>query len=147
MAEKSTPDQFMEEEREAAKVGCAGSHAPIGGVGSTGSVRQGRGLRSASEGRTRAFPLVEARAILVDRAHRCWLRLSDLGGIRVRRIANEGRRWLGWAAVYLGGLIFSAYWLSQPGYGLDAGVGTIGLIACWPGGLIHALAIRKDVLE
>jgi helix-hairpin-helix protein len=70
-----------------------------------------------------------------------WLGFGYVGS-RTKR-----RRWLWWAAVYSGGIVVASYLLSRPGYGWAAGLGTIGLVACWIGGLVHALVIRDEVLD
>lgn len=70
-----------------------------------------------------------------------WLGFGYIG-LRLKR-----RAWIGWATVYLGVLLISAWLLNFPGEGWQVGVGTFGLLGCWIGGSIHALVIRDQVLD
>jgi hypothetical protein len=87
--------------------------------------------------------------------HSWWLGLIAIGcgfltwaGFGYVALRTKQRRWFAWAAFYLVLLSVSTYFLDA--YDEDQWpiwFGVLGLLGCWVGGFVHALAVRGEALD
>jgi hypothetical protein len=87
--------------------------------------------------------------------HSWWLGLIAIGcgfltwaGFGYVALRTKQRRWFAWAAFYLVLLSVSTYFLDA--YDEDQWpiwIGVLGLLGCWVGGFVHALAVRGEALD
>jgi hypothetical protein len=87
--------------------------------------------------------------------HSWWLGLIAVGvgfltwaGFGYVALRTKRRRLFVWSGLYLALIVVSAYFLDA--YAEDQWqiwIGVFGLLGCWVGGFVHALAVRGEILD